>query len=183
MRVRIFLAVLTASFSGAVLADSIDINLNNKSVQAIYATNWRTAEFNVGGLYNNDHNDWVASTGLLASGERQTSQMRVEAGLGGKIYGGSVSNQNILALGLGGQISMFPGNGPFGFAAYGYYAPNVVTFMDGKKFWEFGARVEFEVVRKTANVYIGYRKVRADLDNNSDVTVDSGGNVGVKISF
>ena len=43
MRVRIFLAVLTASFSGAVLADSIDINLNNKSVQAIYATNWRTA--------------------------------------------------------------------------------------------------------------------------------------------
>jgi len=183
MRLRIFLAVLTAGFSGAVLADSLDINLNNKSVQAIYGTNWRTAEFNAGLLYNNDRSDWVASAGLLASGMGQTGQTRTEAGLGGKIYGASVDNQNILALGLGGQFSVFPNNGPFGFGAYAYYAPDIVTFMDGKKFWEFGARVEFEVVKNTANVYIGYRKVRADLDNNSNVTVDSGGNVGVKISF
>jgi hypothetical protein len=183
MRLRIFLAVLAAGFSGAALADSLDVNLNNKSVEAIYGTNWRTAEFNAGVLYNNDHSDWVASTGLLASGERQTSQMRTEAGLGGKIYGASVSNNNVLALGLGGQFRVFPNNGPFGFGAYAYYAPNIVTFMDGKKFWEFGARVEFEVVKKTANVYIGYRKVRAELDNNSNVTVDSGANVGVRISF
>ena len=183
MPFRIFLAMLTAGFSGAVLADSIDVNLNNDSVEAIYATNFRTAEFSAGALYNNDQSDWVANAGLLASGERQTSQTRIEAGLGGKIFGGSVSNQNILALGLGGQFRVFPNNGPFGFGAYAYYAPDIVTFMDGKKFWEYGARAEFEVVRKTANVYIGYRKVRSDLDNNDNVTVDSGVNVGVKISF
>ncbi len=183
MRLRIFLAVLAAGFSGAALADSLDVNLNNKSVEANYGTNWRTAQFNAGVLYNNDHSDWVANAGLLASGERQTSQTRIEAGLGGKIYGASVSNNDILALGLGGQFSVFPNNGPFGFGAYAYYAPDIVTFMDGKKFWEFGARVEFEVVKKTANVYIGYRKVRAELDNNDNVTVDSGGNVGVRISF
>lgn len=183
MRLRILLAVLTAGFSGAVLADSLDVNLNNKSVEAMYGTNWRTAQFSAGALYNNDHDDWVASTGLLASGERQTSQMRMEAGLGGKIYGASVSNNDILALGLGGQFRIVPNNGPFGFSAYAYYAPDIVTFMDGKKFWEFGARLEFEVVKKTANVYIGYRKVRADLNNNSNVTVDSGVNVGVRISF
>ncbi|MHB8536188.1 MAG: YfaZ family outer membrane protein [Sulfuricaulis sp.] len=183
MRLRIFLAVLTAGFSGTVLADSLDVNLSNKSVQATYGTNWRAAEFNTGVLYNNDRNDWVASAGLLASGEGHASQTRTEAGLGGKIYGASVSNNDILALGLGGQFRVFPNNGPFGFGAYAYYAPDIVTFMDGKKFWEFGARVEFEVVKKTANVYIGYRKVRADLDNNSNVTVDSGANVGVRISF
>jgi hypothetical protein len=183
MRLRIFLAAVAAGFSVPVLADSIDINLNNDSVQGIYATNWRQAEFNAGFLSNTDQNDWVASMGLLASGEKQTGETRTEAGLGGKVYVASVSNKDVLALGLGGQFSVHPNNGPVGFGGYLYYAPDVITFMDGKKFWEWGARVEFEVVKKTANIYVGYRKVRADLDNNSDVTVDSGAHVGVKISF
>lgn len=183
MRIRIFLAALAAGFSGAVAADSIDINLNNDSIQAIYASNWRTAEFNVGLLSNTDQNDWAASMGLLASGERQTGASRVEGGLGGKIYLADVANQDVLALGLGGEFRTFPNNGPIGFGGYLYYAPNVVTTMDGEKFWEFGARVEFEAVKKTANVYIGYRKMRADLDNGQDVTVDSGLHAGVKISF
>ena len=183
MRLRIFLAAVAAGFSVPVLADSLDINLNNDSVQAIYATDWRKAEFNAGFLSNGDQNDWVASMGLLASGEKQTGEMRTEAGLGGKVYVADVSNKDVLALGLGGQFSVHPNNGPIGFGGYLYYAPDVITFMDGKKFWEWGVRAEFEVVKKTANIYVGYRKVRADLDNNSNVTVDSGGHVGVKISF
>lgn len=183
MRLRIFLAAVAAGFSVPVLADSLDINLNNDSVQATYATAWRQAEFNAGFLSNTDQNDWVASMGLLASGEKQTGETRTEAGLGGKVYVASVSNKDVLALGLGGQFSVHPNNGPVGFGGYLYYAPDVITFMDGKKFWEWGARVEFEVVKKTANIYVGYRKVRADLDNNSNVTVDSGGHVGVKINF
>jgi hypothetical protein len=183
MRLRIFLAAVAAGFSAPVLADSLDINLNNDSVQATYATAWRQAEFNAGFLSNSDQNDWVASMGLLASGEKQTSDARVEAGLGGKVYVVDVSNKDVLALGLGGQFSVHPNNFPIGFGGYLYYAPDVITFMDGKKFWEWGARVEFEVVKKTANIYVGYRKVRADLDNNTHVTVDSGGHVGVKISF
>ncbi len=183
MRLRIYLATVAACVSGPVLADSLDINLSNDSVQAIYATNWRTAEFNMGVLFNNDRDDWVASVGLLASGEKQTGEGRTEAGLGGKIYAASVSNDDVLALGLGGQFRFFPNNGPIGLSGFLYYAPDIVTFMDGKKFWEWGARVEFEVVKKTANVYLGYRKVRADLDNNAHVTVDSGGHAGVRISF
>jgi len=183
MRLRIFLAAVAAGFSVPVLADSLDINLNNDSVQAIYATDWRKAEFNAGFLSNGDQNDWVASMGLLASGEKQTGEMRTEAGLGGKVYVADVSNKDVLALGLGGQFSVHPNNGPIGFGGYLYYAPDVITFMDGKKFWEWGVRAEFEVVKKTANIYVGYRKVRADLDNNTNVTVDSGGHVGVKISF
>ena len=183
MRLRIFLAAVAAGFSVPVPADSLDINLNNDSVQAIYATDWRKAEFNAGFLSNGDQNDWVASMGLLASGEKQTGEMRTEAGLGGKVYVADVSNKDVLALGLGGQFSVHPNNGPIGFGGYLYYAPDVITFMDGKKFWEWGVRAEFEVVKKTANIYVGYRKVRADLDNNTNVTVDSGGHVGVKISF
>jgi hypothetical protein len=183
MRLRIFLAVVAACFSIPVLADSLDINLNNDTVQATYATAWRQAEFNAGLLDNTDQNDWAASMGLLASGEKQTADMRLDAGLGGRVYYANVSNDNVLALALGGQFSVHPNNMPIGFSGYLYYAPDVVTFMDGNKFWEWGARVEFEMVKKTANIYVGYRKMLAELDNNNDVTVDSGVNVGVKISF
>jgi hypothetical protein len=183
MRLRIFLAALAAGFSSAVAADSIDINLNDDTIQAIYASNWRTAELNFGLLTNTDTDDWAASVGLLALGERQTGASRTEGGLGGKIYLVDVANQDVLALGLGGQFRTFPNNGPIGFGGYLYYAPNVVTAMDGERFWEAGVRVEFEMVKQTANIYLGYRKMRADLDNGQDITVDSGFHAGVKISF
>jgi hypothetical protein len=183
MRLRIFLAALTAAFSGAVAADSIDINLNDDSIQAIYASNWRTAEMNFGLLTNTDTDDWAASLGLLALGQGQTGSNRTEGGLGGKLYLADVRNEDVLALGLGGEFRVFPGNGPFGFGGYLYYAPNVVTAMDGERFWEAGARAEFEMVRNSASLYVGYRKMRADLDSGHDVTVDSGFHAGVKITF
>lgn len=183
MRLRIILAALAAGFSSAVSADSLDINLNDDSIQAIYATNWRAAEFNVGLLSNTDQNDWVTSIGLLALGEQQTGNTRIEGGLGGKIYLADVANEDVLALGLGGQFRTFPNNGPIGISGFLYYAPDIVTALDGKKFWEWGVRAEFEMIKKTANIYIGYRKVRADLDDGRDITVDSGLHAGVKIAF
>ncbi len=183
MRLRIILAALAAGFSGAVSADSIDINLNNDSLQAIYATNWRAAEFNMGLLSNTDQDDWAASMGLLALGEKQTGATRIEGGFGGKIYLADVANQDVLALGLGGQFRTFPNNGPIGLSGFLYYAPDIVTAMDGEKFWELGARVEFEMVKKGANIYLGYRKVRADLDDGRNITVDSGFHAGIKITF
>ena len=175
-------AVALAAGGAAARADSLDINLNNESIQATYAAELRAAEFNVGALYNDDRDDWVVSMGIVASGEGQGGT-RTEAGLGGKIYGASVDNQDLLALGLGGQFRVFPGNGPVGIGAYGFYAPDIVTGMDGKKFWEAGARLEFELVRRTANIYLGYRKVRAEFTNGTEATIDSGGHVGVRISF
>lgn len=183
MCLRIILAALAASFSSAVLADSLDINLNDDSIQAIYATNWRAAEFNMGLLSNTDQNDWVTSIGLLTLGEQRTGNTRIEGGLGGKIYLADVAKQDVLALGLGGQLRAFPNNGPIGFSGYLYYAPDIVTAMDAKKFWELGARAEFEAVKKSANIYLGYRKVRADLDDGRDITVDSGLHAGIKITF
>ena len=183
MHLRIFLALITASFCGPVMADALDINLNDETIQASYATNWRNAQFSLGLLSNTDQNDWVASVGLLALGEKQTGDGRTEAGLGGKIYLADVGNKDVLALGLGGQFRVFPTSGPIGFGGFLYYAPDIVTALDGEKFWEWGARIELEVIKRTANAYLGYRKVRADLDNNTRVTVDSGIHLGVRISF
>lgn len=184
MRFSILLAAaLAAGLGGTVAADSLDINLSDDTVQGVYTTNWRTAEFNTGVLYNDDQEDWAVSAGLLALGERRNPEMRSQGGLGGKLYIASASNEDIVALGLGGQLRVFPGNGPIGISGSLFYAPDIVTFMDGEKFWEADARVEFEMVRRNASLYVGYRKMRADLDNGRDVTLDSGLHAGVKISF
>ena len=183
MRLRIFLAAALGVFSGSVAADSIDINLNDDSIQAIYTSNWRAAEFNMGLLNNSDQNDWVASVGLLAMGAQQSGNTRIEGGLGGKIYYADVADDNVLALGLGGEFRTFPGNGPFGIGGYLYFAPKVVTALDGERFWAAAARVEFEVVRNTANLYLGDRKVRVKLEDHGRVPVESGRHAGVKIRF
>jgi ABC-type amino acid transport substrate-binding protein len=180
---RALAAVAAAGLAAAASADSFDINVNSDAVEARYATNFRSAEFTVGGLYNGDEDAWLASTGLLAIGERSTKDSRSEAGLGGRIYGGSVDNQDLLALALGGQFRWFPGNGPFGVGAYGYIAPDVVTGIDAKLFWEAGARVEYEVVKNTAGVYLGYRRARAEFKDDTNRDLDKGGHIGLHISF
>ena len=73
--------------------------------------------------------------------------------------------------------------GAVGVGAYGYYAPDIVTGVDAKRLWEAGARVELEVVRGTGYVYLGYRRMELRLDNDTDVTLDKGGHVGVRIAF
>jgi YfaZ precursor len=177
------LALLAMALSGPALADSIDINLNSDSIQAEYASYWRTADFTLGLLSNRDTKDWVASAGLLARGAKQTAGSRTEVGLGGKVYVVSVGHDDIEALGLGGAVRVFPGNGPIGIGGYAFYAPDIVTGGDGKRFWETGVHLDFEVIRDTADIYIGYRKLRAELNDGSHVTADKGGYVGVRISF
>ncbi len=183
MRLRLFMAAWLAVFCTAAQADSLDINLNDEAVEVAYSTYLRTAELSFGGLYNEDREDWVAHAGLLALGIRESPGSRSYAGLGGKLYFASVNDKELLALGLGGLLRWFPGNGPFGVGASLYYAPDVVTVMDGEKFWEFVARVEFEVVKETASLYVGYRKLRAELDSGEEVDVEEDPHIGVRISF
>lgn len=177
------LAFLMAIWSGAAAADSLDINLNDDSLEGIYTSNWRTAEASAGLLYNDDKEDWVASAGLLALGERQNANRVFQGGLGGKLYMASVSNEDIIALGLGGQVRVYPGNGPIAISGSVFYAPDIVTILDGEEFWEANLRAEFEMVKRRASVYVGYREIQADLDDGRDVTVDNGLHAGVKITF
>ena len=63
-----------------------------------------------------------------------------------------------------------------------FYAPHVVTLMDGQRFFDIGVRAEVEAIRNSF-VYIGYRQVQAELDNNNKVNVDKGAFIGLQIKF
>jgi hypothetical protein len=54
--------------------------------------------------------------------------------------------------------------------------------LDGQRFFDIGVRAEVEVIRNSF-VYVGYRQIQAELDNNVKVNVDKGGFVGLQIKF
>ena len=180
MRLIVFALLAGASFSAA--SNSVDINLSNDTVEARYNSSMGAGEWTFGGLYNRDQKDRSAHVGLLATGETRVSGSRLEGGLGGKFYVATVDNQELAALGLGGQMRWFFGDGPFAVSGYLFYAPGVVTALDGKRFWEAGVRAEIELI-KNSFVYIGLRQVRAEFENDVKANVDRGGFAGMQIKF
>jgi YfaZ precursor len=187
MLLRTLVVVPTLLFACPALADSLDLNLRNDAVQFTYGYGYRAAEVTGGALWREKEDGrgtrWAAHLGLLASGERESPASRWQAGLGGRLYFAEAGSSEALALALGGQVRWSPGNSPIGIGAYGFFAPDIVTGLDARHFWEAGARVELEAVRNTAYVYVGYRKMEMRLESDADVTLDRGGHLGVRIVF
>jgi hypothetical protein len=186
MRLIVFALLAAASFSAA--AGSVDVNLSNDTIEAKYYANAGAADWTFGGLYNRDTKDRALNVGLLATGDSAFGNSRIEGGLGGKVYSvtihskDAVPNADVIALALGGQLRWFPGNGSFALGTYAFYAPHVVTLLDGQRFYDIGVRAEVEVIRNSF-VYVGYRQMRAELDNQVKVDVDKGGFIGLQIKF
>ena len=180
MRSIVFALLAAASFSAA--AGSVDLNLSNHSIEAKFYANAGAADWTFGALYNRDTRDRALNVGLLATGDSAIGNSRFEGGLGGKLYSVTVGSSDVLALALGGQVRWFPGNGSFALGAYAFYAPHVVTLLDGQRFFDIGVRAEVEVIRNSF-LYVGYRQVQAELDNQVKLNVDKGAFVGMQIKF
>ncbi len=180
MRLIVFALLAAASFSAA--AGSVDLNLSNHSIEAKFYANAGAADWTFGGLYNRDTRDRALNVGLLATGDSAIGNSRFEGGLGGKVYSVAVGNADVLALALGGQVRWFPGNGSFALGAYVFYAPHVVTLLDGQRFFDVGVRAEVELIRNSF-LYVGYRQVQAELDNQVKLNVDKGAFIGMQIKF
>lgn len=182
MRLRLFVFVLLATASFSAAAGSVDVNLSNDTIEGKFYANAGAADWTFGGLYNRDSRDRALNVGLLATGDSAIGNSRFEGGLGGKVYSVTAGNADVLALALGGQVRWFPGNGSFALGAYVFYAPHVVTLLDGKRFFDVGVRAEVELIRNSF-LYVGYRQVQAELDNQVKLNVDKGAFVGMQVKF
>lgn len=180
MRWIVFAVLALASFSAA--AGTLDVNLSNDTIEGKYDSPVGAADWTFGGMYNRDDKNYTLDIGLLASGDGSAGGSRVQGGLGGKVYAVHVAGSDLAALALGGQLRWFPGNGNFGFGGYAFYAPKVVTFIDGKNFYDAGLRAEVEVFRNSF-AYVGVRWTRAELENGSQPYVDRGGFAGLMVNF
>jgi hypothetical protein len=180
MRWIVFAVLAAASFSAA--AGTLDINLSNDSIEAKYDSPVGAADWTFGGLYNRDDKTYALNVGLLAVGDIGSGTSRIEGGVGGKIYTAHVPGSDTAALALGGQVKWYPGNRSFALGGYGFYAPKVVTFIDGRSFYDTGLRAEVEVIRNSS-VYVGYRWTKVELDTGVSSYIDRGGFVGLLVKF
>lgn len=185
---RLISALCLFTWGGQALADAVDIALSDKSARFHYDNSVAQSQdlnIELGYLYNTD-NTHLFLLGLNVVGQ-SNDVAGLSASIGGRFYSASAkpegSGKNELAaLALGTDIRYKFPDKPIGLAAYGYYAPKIVSFLDADRLSEVGLRAEYQILSQ-AYVYVGYREIRATLENGPDLTVDNGGHIGLRIQF
>jgi hypothetical protein len=170
------------------LAQDLDINLNSDAVQFQYGapvkgtTHFNKGELNASALFNSG-GDYVLGAGARVSGAAGTGSPGLEIGVGAKVFGGGVDSHGFVALTLNGLVRYSPPPLPrLGIRGDIYYAPDIVTFVDGSGYFQGEVRVEYEVLPESF-VYVGYRRLHVDLKGRSSGTVDSRAHIGIQIHF
>lgn len=183
LRCSTFVALLI--FCAPVMADSIDVNLNNNTAQFQYIapvgySEEGKAELHAGFLYDNKNNV-LGDLGLLVMSDLSKSS-NTSLGVGLKTVA-ALSGDFSLALALGGKIRSTPfANRRIGLVGLVYVAPKIVSFGGADFFVHGGVSVEYEII-KHAIAYVGYRNIRFGVENSPDMLDEKNAHLGVRISF
>ena len=198
---RVLMVVCLAACSGVVHAEELGINLSGEALHANFDGSLKSifprlnGLYDIGGLFGkNDYSgggdlDYrEGHVGMLVTGDAGAQQANVTAGLGGRIAllgadAGAGGNFTGGALALGGMIeARLPAFNRIGALAYFYGAPNVSSFGDFTRYFEYSGDVDYEVLQ-SASVYAGFRQLKVGVDNVGTVTVDSGWHLGLRLKF
>jgi hypothetical protein len=183
--------LLLATLSTTAVADNVDIDLRDKAFRGSYSMNVSgksglSTEFGV--LTNEDTeqlNDTMYYVGLLVSGENWSKSGTFNISLGGRFIYTSPNSVDLGAIAFGGDIRFSPVH-RLGIGGSFYYAPEITSFMDCKKYTESNVRVDYQVLPQ-AFVYANYRTIKVDVDTgsgtNTDVELDKGLSIGMKLLF
>jgi len=193
MKLRATGLLLLGTVTGSAVADNLDIDLRDKAFRGSYAMNMSghpglTTELGV--LVNEDKkelNDTMYYAGLMVSGENWSQSGTFVISLGGKAILTSPSdwNKDLSAIAFGGDLRFSPIH-RLGIGGSVFYAPQITSFMDCKKYSETNVRVDYQVLPQ-AFLYANYRHIKVDVDTGTgtatDVDVDKGLSIGMKLLF
>lgn len=180
---RIVLAAAVAGMAATAQAATIDINLSNDSVRAEYDAPLPQQRMNlsVGGMYHEEDN---ADATLIHAGlhtQEHTAQYSI--GIGAKGYWLNADNVDGIAVGFGGQGSFsIPQLPMVRFGGHFYLAPKVSSFSDLDGLTDMSIRAYYQALRDV-DVYVGWRKVSADISGGGDSSLDKGLNFGFVMNF
>lgn len=187
MNLRPLIALSLLATSSSAVADAVDINLRDSAAQIQYRASMGhdtlgRSEMHMGFLYTNDKGK-LGDLGILVQDQVGKDIPGLTAGVGIKGVITNTTSKNASALALGGLLRYAPlDNTRFGISGAVYLSPNIVTFGDAERYTETGLSVDFEIIPQ-AIAYVGYRHIKLAIANSSDLTVDEGVHVGVKLSF
>jgi YfaZ precursor len=187
MSFRHVVAVALCLASASAVAQTFDINLSNDAAMLTYMTPLGQQGFGHGQLDASvlftDNDNFLADLGLGVVGAAGSGSPGLTAGVGVKLYSVTTKHNDVVALALGGQIDYSPPVLPrMHLSGAVNLAPSIVTFMDGDLLFDGSLNIGYEIFQN-AIAYFGFRKVKVNIQNGNNVTVDSGGYLGVKFKF
>ncbi|MEQ1532653.1 MAG: hypothetical protein HOO97_08575 [Sideroxydans sp.] len=187
---RRVIAVSLMFATSTVFADTIDVNLSNRSAQLKYAVPSGVAgksELFAGFMYN-DQSSQFAEAGLLVMNE-EGSVPGLSIGVNAKAVGASLSkislNRKVVSgVALGAQVRFeVPSDRRFAFVAEYHYAPKIISFGDADHFYQGALRAEYAMSPLT-QIYVGARTTQFVMINNQpNGVIDEGAHIGVRLSF
>ncbi len=182
MSLRI-ITVFSLLFSSATWASSIDFNLNNDSLRVNYASpigKTKGLQMEMGWLHFDPRDVDILDLGLHVSGENWSKSGTFNIRLGVRTAFVSAGATDILALAPGVNVRFSPAQ-RVGIGGHFYYSPDIVTWLDGERYTEWGVRLDYQLLAQ-AYVYLGYRDIEVGI-NGTTVGIEDTGHVGMKIHF
>ncbi len=178
---KLFLCALLLVVSNAVAARSIDLNYHSDALRATYAFGMqRNVEGDVGILIldkqGNKNND--SEVGLHTGINFVSGSVK----LGGRLFYISPGNNDLLALGFGGQGRIGLSK-EVGISGHFYYAPEMTSMLDAASYHDLTVNLDLRIA-KAAFLYLGYRNLKVKIgDVNNKLEIDDDFMVGFKIHF
>lgn len=190
MLLRSIVAFTLLALGTAAMADTLDLNLRNSSAQVQYSTPMGKdalgkTELHFGALYadSNNSNNTLGDLGILVRDEVGGKAPGFSVGVGVKGLVAHTQGTDESGLAIGGLVRYSPpGLTRMGIVGKLYFAPDITTFGDANRYGETGVWIEYEIIPKAA-AYVGYRNIQFNLNSGSQVRVDEGGYIGVRMSF
>ena len=184
-------ALVFLTFATAAMADTADLNLRNSSAQFQYSMQMSReslgkTELQLGALYSDDNNNrnTLGDVGVLVKDEVGSKAPGFSVGVGVKGLAAHTAGTNESAIALGGLMRYSPPSiSHMGILGLAYFSPNITTFGDADRYFEYRVQVEYLVIPNAA-VYIGYRDIEFNLNTGlGNTTLDEGAFIGVRMSF
>ncbi len=177
-------AGLGLMISFASLADEADLNISNRSVngQLNFLTNSREVEFGGGYVYRKGGTN-VANLDMHARGQTAIGNLPTTVGVGARLSTFQEDDLDGTAVGLGGyahvKVPEVPG---LGFKAGFHLAPAITSFSDIERFYRTDIRATYRVIQ-SADIYGGYRSIRAKIESGDEETLDESFHLGFTLFF
>ncbi|EQD59259.1 YfaZ family protein [mine drainage metagenome] len=137
------------------------------------------------GYFTHTSRGSVADAALSLVANANPGGHAIWVGLGARalFVDASLIHESATALGLGASIhTTWVGYNRIGIGGQVYYAPRVTSFGTARSFLEYEARVGYYLLRH-GMVYVAYRHIGVSYAGTPTLILDSGLNVGFRISF
>lgn len=184
-------AVIFCACAGAAGAASLDMSLNDRSLQGqvfvpLNQDAYGTTRIGVRGLYN-DHRQTGLASGELSFLGKPGDIPGLTAGAGLTVWGGEVGpsehDASIFSVGIGARAGFAPPQ-LMGVGIDGklFYGPRILTTGDSERIFEGSVRVSYAFIPK-ARLFVEYQKIHVDFEGGGDGNIDNDLRLGFEAQF